>query len=559
MQVKCVLAKNNIPATKQRVEKLVENDCQSAATNLLDDNLVSSGSNDDEKKSLVSVEYRFEICNYNHPGTDFKMIFLPGDIEIHFWSESTTPIAHSTMPEENIIETVVPGGGHPSTILSLEAGDCMSFHKPGFLNPLSEKSFAKIEIFRTAVADENNFQELFASGDHGSRKEARCHAYASEEIYTKLNQNSILTFESKIVREDRMMKTKSAKKGTKKRGGNELQNAAIRNPLDHFTKKCSKKNMKISLQDDCSTNSDRPSQEPSQRPSGQSSISPSSGSIIYPSTHPSGTPSKDPPSDLPSDRNSRIPSKVPGHSKKCSKKSKNCDTSSYRPSQEPSHRPVEQTVPPSEGPGDYHSSVQPSRIPSKDPSDYPSIRPSRIPSKDPSNFPSIQPSHHPTQDPSDYPSTQPSNSPSQVPSHRPSLLPSNQPSLSPTQSQHPTSENPSAQPSTSTRPSFVIDPEEFLLLSTGAFLGQGDQINESDDYNETVSSISYRVQYNVTTKASLISLNPVQHFVSNVHCAYSNDEGAIKILLEGYFIDRSAFLDLFPLQATLAVDGNLFG
>ena len=103
MQVKCVLAKNNIPATKQRVEKLVENDCQSAATNLLDDNLVSSGSNDDEKKSLVSVEYRFEICNYNHPGTDFKMIFLPGDIEIHFWSESTTPIAHSTMPEEILL------------------------------------------------------------------------------------------------------------------------------------------------------------------------------------------------------------------------------------------------------------------------------------------------------------------------------------------------------------------------------------------------------------------------------------------------------------------------
>lgn len=89
-------------------------------------------------------------------------------------------------------------------------------------------------------------------------------------------------------------------------------------------------------------------------------------------------------------------------------------------------------------------SLQPSSIPSDEPSQQPSYIPSDGPSKKPSDEPSQQPSlipsDEPSQEPSTYPSLQPSDQPSDQPSQQPSSFPSDEPSLQP-------SDGPSLQPS----------------------------------------------------------------------------------------------------------------
>ena len=131
----------------------------------------------------------------------------------------------------------------------------------------------------------------------------------------------------------------------------------------------------------------------------------------------------------------------------------------YEPSNEPTGAPSqnpskEPSVAPSSTPSKQPSlapsampSMQPSKEPSLAPSEGPTVsaRPSDDPSKQPSKEPSVAPSDEPSKEPSLAPSDEPSKEPSLAPSMQPSDAPSGEPMLQP-------SNVPSAEPSSGPTP-----------------------------------------------------------------------------------------------------------
>eukprot|EP01084_Bolivina_argentea_P046763 86115_1 len=110
-------------------------------------------------------------------------------------------------------------------------------------------------------------------------------------------------------------------------------------------------------------------------------------------------------------------------------------TTTQNPTQTPSHTPTNNpSVIPTQTPSN-NPSVTPTKIPTINPSNNPSFIPTQIPSFNPSKTPSNNPSFVPTQNPiinpSQSPSRNPSNNPTINPSLNPSQTPSNIPSFNP--------------------------------------------------------------------------------------------------------------------------------